>query len=181
AMFVLIVVIDVEHRLILFAVIIPSTVVAFVDLLLTPTPSPDLVLQWWMAPAEPTLVRGIRGGLLGFLSFLVFYMGGFLYQRVSAVLRGWAPDEVPFGYGDVMLAGLCGLILGWRPLILALFLTVFMGAIGAVLYIVMQKIRGRAGGMTAALPYGPYIVAGAVLMLLFDSWIQDYLLTFIYG
>ncbi|MEM6527629.1 MAG: hypothetical protein AAF653_05005, partial [Chloroflexota bacterium] len=43
AMFVLIVVIDVEHRLILFAVIIPSTVVAFVDLLLTPTPSPDLV------------------------------------------------------------------------------------------------------------------------------------------
>ncbi|MEL7236414.1 MAG: A24 family peptidase, partial [Chloroflexota bacterium] len=170
AMFVLIVVIDVEHRLILFAVIIPSTVVALLDLILTPIPSPDLVIQWWMAPADPTIGRGLQGGLLGFFSFFVFYAGGFIYQRVSAAVRGWAPDEVPFGYGDVMLAGLCGLILGWRPLILALFLTVFMGAIGAVMYIIMQKVRRGSGGMTTALPYGPYIVAGAVLMLLFDAW-----------
>jgi prepilin signal peptidase PulO-like enzyme (type II secretory pathway) len=181
AMFILVVVIDIEHRLILFAVIIPSTAVALLDLLLTPMPSADLVIQWWMAPADPTLIRGLRGAGLGFGIFFAFYAGGFVYQKAVQILRGWDLNEIPFGYGDVMLAGLCGLILGWRPLILAMFLTVFLGAVGALVYIIAQKLQSKGGGMTTAIPYGPYIVAGAILMLLFDSWIQNYVLAYIYG
>lgn len=179
AMFILIFVIDVEHRLILFAVIIPSAIVALIDLLLTPTAGTEI--QWWMAPANPNLRRGLLGGLTGFLTFFVFYMGGFVYQRVSAALRGWAPEEIPFGYGDVMLITVSGLILGWRPLILAMFITVFLGAAGALFFITLQKVRRRKNSMLIALPYGPYIIIGVVLMMLYPNAIQDFLFRIVYG
>lgn len=179
AMFVLIFVIDVEHRLILFAVIVPSAVVACVDMLLTPAAGTSV--QWWMAPADPNLRRGLLGALTGFGTFFAFYLGGFVYQRVSAVLRGWAPDEIPFGYGDVMLITLSGLILGWRALILAMFITVFLGAAGALFFIALHKIRSGRSSMLIALPYGPYIIIGVVFMMLFPDVIQDFLFGIVYG
>ncbi len=179
AVFVLVVVIDVEHHLILFVVIIPSSIIAIIDATLTP--DNISTAEWWMTTTEPTLRQALIGGALGFGTFFLFYQGGYLYQRASAELRGWAPEEVPFGYGDVMLITLCGLILGWRPLIFAMFITVFLGAAGAILYLVGQKLRRRQGSLIAALPYGPYIVAGAVTMLLFANWIQHLVLGIVYG
>jgi leader peptidase (prepilin peptidase) / N-methyltransferase len=179
AVFVLVVVIDVEHRLILFAVIIPASLVALIDATLTP--ASVTAGQWWLTPTEPTLRQALIGAALGFGTFFLFYQGGYLYQRASAELRGWAPEEIPFGYGDVMLITLCGLILGWRPLIFAMFITVFLGAAGAILYLVGQKLRRRQGSLMAALPYGPYIVAGALIMLLFANWMQYFIFRIVYG
>ncbi len=179
AMFVLVVVIDVEHHLILFAVMIPSGIIALIDTAISPAPGTPI--QWWMASSPPILRNGLLGAFTGFATFFVFYLGGFLYQRASAELRGWAPSEVPFGYGDVMLITVCGLILGWRALIFAMFITVFLGAAGALLFITLQKLRRKRNSMLAALPYGPYIVVGTVIMLLYYNEVLAWFTGTLYG
>jgi prepilin signal peptidase PulO-like enzyme (type II secretory pathway) len=157
AVFVLIVVIDIEHKLILFAVIIPSAIIAILDAILTPT------LQ------GPTLQDALVGGAAGFIVFFILYTGGFLFTYVIGKLRGEGITTVAFGYGDVMMATLSGLILGWRELIFAMFITVFLGAFGALIYLVTRNLVGKRYHMFTAIPYGPYIVAGTFIMLLFSS------------
>jgi len=161
AIFVLITVIDVEHKLILFVVIIPASILAIVDAITT------------LAP--PNLERSLSGGALGFGTFLVLYLGGIVYVYIANHVQGRNISEVAFGYGDVMMALLSGLILGMGDMIFAMFLTVVFGAIGALLYLVGQRIAGRNSSMIAALPYGPYIVAGTALMLLFGPQIRIFL------
>jgi prepilin signal peptidase PulO-like enzyme (type II secretory pathway) len=147
-------VIDLEHRLILFVVIIPSAVIALLDAILT-TYGADLG-------------EALLGGLLGFFVFFLLYIGGFLFTYILGKARGQPIDEVAFGYGDVMLITLSGLILGWQPLIIAMFMTVFLGAAGAIIYLVVRGLTRRHYSMFTPLPYGPYIVLGTVLMLLFS-------------
>jgi leader peptidase (prepilin peptidase)/N-methyltransferase len=81
---------------------------------------------------------------------------------------------VAFGYGDVMLAALCGLIVGWQALIFAMFITVFLGALGALVYLVGRGLTGRYD-MFTPLPYGPYIVIGTWIMLLFSDQVRTLL------
>ncbi len=151
AIFVLITVIDIEHKLILFIVIIPAAVLAILDAILTPS------------NAQPELRDALIGGAFGFGVFFIMYLGGVLFTYIKKI------RTVAFGYGDVMMATLSGLILGWRPLIFAMFITVFLGAFGAILYLVIQSLtRGKYRTFTA-LPYGPYIVAGTIIMLLFNE------------
>jgi prepilin signal peptidase PulO-like enzyme (type II secretory pathway) len=78
---------------------------------------------------------------------------------------------VAFGYGDVMLSTLCGLIIGWQPLIFAMFITIFLGAFGALVYLVVRRLSGRYNLFTP-LPYGPYIVVGTLIMLLFSDEVR---------
>lgn len=159
AIFVLITVVDIERRLILFAVIVPSCIIAILDALLTPLQS------------KPDLGTALLGGLVGFGVFFVMYLGGFLFTYIMAKARGYNIKEVAFGYGDVMLSTLCGLILGWQPLIFAIFITVFLGAFGAIIYLAGRSLTGCYKLFTP-LPYGPYIVAGTFIMLLFSDVVR---------
>ncbi len=158
AIFVLITVIDLEHKLILFVVIIPSCILAIVDALTTNAP--------------PNLERSLTGGALGFGTFFVLYLGGIAYVYLANQVQGRNISEVAFGYGDVMMALLSGLVLGLGDMLFAMFLTVLLGALGALLYLVGQRVAGRNSSMITALPYGPYIVAGTVLMMLFGPQIR---------
>lgn len=165
ALFVLITVIDIEHRLILFAVIIPSCIIAIIDALLTPDNH------------KPTLGDALIGGALGFGVFFILYAGGMLFSYVVAKMRGYDLPEVAFGYGDVMLSTLSGLILGWQPLIFAMFITVFLGAFGALIYLVARSVSGKYSLFTP-LPYGPYIIVGTYIMLLYSAQVRDLIWSF---
>lgn len=162
AIFVLITVIDLEHRLILFVVIIPSAAVAILDAILTPLNH------------RPDLSTALLGGLLGFAVFFLMYLGGILFSYIVAKVRGYELPEVAFGYGDVMLSTLCGLILGWQPMIIAMFIAVFLGALGAVIYLIARAVSGRYN-MFTPLPYGPYIVAGTLILLLFAENVRTFI------
>lgn len=163
AIFVLITVIDIEHRLILFSVIIPSAALAILDAALTPVQH------------EPNLQRALLGGGLGFATFFLLYLGGYLYTYIALHVLGRNITEVAFGYGDVMMATLSGLILGLEAVIFALFITVFLGALGALVYIVVSRVAGRGYALFTALPYGPYIVGGTAIMLLFNEQVRFFL------
>ena len=161
AIFAVIMVIDVEHKLILFVVIIPASLLAVADSILT--------------DFQPSLIDALAGGLMGFMVFFLLYNGGFLFTYIMGMMRGKPIDEVAFGYGDVMMAMLSGFILGWQPLIFAIFITVFLGAFGAVFFLLFKALsRGKYSAFTA-IPYGPYIVAGTLIMLLFRAQIAPLL------
>lgn len=154
AAFILITVIDLEHRLILFVVIIPLYVVALLDASTT--------------LYGATVADALLGALLGFGVFFLLYLGGFLFTRVMSAVQGTPINEVAFGYGDVMLITLSGLILGWRPLILTMFITVFLGAIGAIVYLGARRLLSRQNYQWfTPLPYGQYIVIATLIMMLF--------------
>ncbi|MCU0511902.1 MAG: A24 family peptidase [Anaerolineae bacterium] len=164
-MFALVVVIDIEHKLILFVVVIPSAGLALLNVILTPeTATPT------------TLENAFWGAVAGFVPFFILYQGGFIFTYIMGQVRGQRIDTVAFGYGDVMLMTLSGLLLGLDRTIIGLFITVFLGAAGALGYMLLRLVLRERYSLFTAIPYGPYIVAASVLMLLYGAQVRVALL-----
>jgi len=153
AVLLLITVIDVEHRLILFVVVIPASVFALIVAAVAPPPDKSF---WDFA----------LGGAVGFGVFFLMFLGGVAFNALTH------NPEVAFGFGDVMLAMLSGLILGWQAFIVATFITVVVGGLGALIYIVGRMLVGRRYTRFTPLPYGPYIVIGTLALLLFREQLR---------
>ncbi|MFH1036584.1 MAG: prepilin peptidase [Patescibacteria group bacterium] len=64
------------------------------------------------------------------------------------------------GFGDVKLAFLMGIFLGYPDIIPALFLAFFIGAIMGVVLIIFKKKK-----FSSEVPFGPFLVAGTFLAL----------------
>lgn len=156
--FALITVIDLEHRLILWRVVWVSALV----LALLGALAPD---RGW----QKTLLGGVVGYGLVWLLFLV----GQLYAWVLARVRGQPLDEIAFGGGDVNLAGLIGLAVGWSGVLFALFIGVVAAGLFSLGYLAAQVARRRYNPHTP-FAYGPFLVFGALLIYLhgreFAAW-----------
>jgi leader peptidase (prepilin peptidase) / N-methyltransferase len=78
------------------------------------------------------------------------------------------------GFGDVKLAFLLGLFLGWPKILVGLFLGFFIGAIMGVAMIIFGKKK-----MSSEVPFGPFLVAGTFIALFFGqeiiNWYSGYL------
>ena len=133
---------DFEHRLILDRVIFPSILLA---LLVTLSPLISSRLGLWQQPWWAGIVMGLAAGLL----FLLLSLAG------SAIFKAEA-----LGFGDVKLALFMGLLLGWPYTFTALFYGVLLAAVGAITFIVIHR------SMKGTIAYGPYLAAGAILVLL---------------
>jgi leader peptidase (prepilin peptidase)/N-methyltransferase len=67
------------------------------------------------------------------------------------------------GFGDVKLAGVIGLylgFLGWGPLLVGGFLGFLFGGIGGAL-----AIAARRAGLKSKIPFGPYMVLGTMVAI----------------
>ncbi len=76
---------------------------------------------------------------------------------------GWLVSPEGLGLGDVKLLGLLGLVLGWfgwGVLMAGVFLGLLTGALVSVLL-----VATRRAGWRTAVPFGPPLLAGAVLAL----------------
>ena len=88
----------------------------------------------------------------GFLAILYFLSGG------RAI-----------GGGDIKLMAACGLILGWKKILLSFF-------IGCIVGSVIHLIRMKVSKEGRVLAMGPYLSIGVFLAALWgDTWIQVYL------
>jgi prepilin signal peptidase PulO-like enzyme (type II secretory pathway) len=144
----LILVIDVEHRLILHVVTGPSAIIiALVNIL-------------W---ADKGVSKVLFGGMVGFAAVLILYMFGAGFAMLVARMRGDPLDEVAFGFGDVTLSGVIGLSVGYPGIILALFAGVMAGGAFSLVYMIGMKLRGRYDAFEA-IPYGPFLIIGAALV-----------------
>ncbi len=153
AIMALVTVIDVEHKLVLFVVMLPAWLIAILESALTPEP-------------PPVLRDALLGGALGFGLFFFMFLGGIVFSRVSRT------NEIAFGFGDVMLGVFSGLLLGWQPIFFALVLTILLGALGALAFLGSKLISRTGYSMFTALPYGPYIVAATLFVMFWRDEIR---------
>ena len=128
-------VIDIESRRLPNVIVLPSYVV--VAVLLTAS-------SLWRHDFWPLARAGIGGALL------------FVFFTVLATAH-----PAGMGFGDVKLAGLIGLVLGylsWSALLFGCFAGFLLGGVAGLALI----RRGR----NTVIPYGPFLIAGALLGIL---------------
>jgi len=94
---------------------------------------------------RPPLAQALLGGVSGFVLFLLI-----------ALAR---PGGM--GMGDVKLAGLIGLVVGFPGVFVALFIGIVVGGIGALVLLLSRRAR-----RSSYLPYAPFLVTGALVALL---------------
>ncbi len=150
----LILVIDIELRMIYSIVTWPALAVALLDALLVPRPAPPIA-------------DALAGAAFGFGVFYAIYLGGVGFVKLMERQRGEEINEVAFGFGDVRLMTVCGALLGFLGAFLAMFITVFLGALGAVIYLVAKRFLSGQYRMFSAIPYGPYIIIATIIVLFF--------------
>lgn len=146
-----VVVIDLEHRLILHPVSIVGAVLG-------------LGLGWYVHGLPRTLI----GGGFGFVVMGLFYFLGEQIVKLVARRRGQSTEEVALGFGDVNLSGVLGLMLGWPGILVGLVLGVFIGGAVSLVYILGMALARRYRLFTA-IPYGPFLIMGAVLLIYFHE------------
>jgi leader peptidase (prepilin peptidase)/N-methyltransferase len=114
-----------------------------------------LALSPWLAGS---FREAMAGGAVGFLVTLAIYL-------------------LPVGYlgaGDVKLGALLGFGLGYPRALDGLLAGVVLGGVGALAYLLWPAQEVQAGGWLrriwrrrkGAIPYGPFLAAGGVLVLL---------------
>lgn len=145
SVYLLIVVIDIEHRLILHIVSVASAslivLLAFVD------PKMDVG-------------KSLLGGVVGLLLVFALFLLGGLFGRYVASRQDDEFDEVAFGFGDVTLAGVIGLSVGFPGVFVALFIGILVAGEFSMVYILDSYLRGRYQAFLP-IPYGPFLVIGA--------------------
>ncbi len=143
--FALILITDIERRLILNVVMYPAILFAVGASFFTPE------MTWWSA---------LGGGATGFALFLGAALVGNALFGSGAV-----------GGGDVKLAAFMGLITGFPLVIEALVLGTLIGGVVS-LVLLITRVRGRRD----AIPYGPFLIAGAAITLLWGDAIAEWFL-----
>lgn len=108
-------------------------------------------------------IKTLAGGLGGFLIVVAFYFLGALFTAAMSRLRGEPLDEVAFGFGDVTLATLIGVAVGWPGIILAIFVGFLAGGLFSLGYIVITRFKGTYRPFST-IPYGPFLIIGGLLV-----------------
>lgn len=142
-------VIDLEYRLILHPTSIAGAILC-------------LAVGTWMHGILWTLI----GGAAGFGVMFFFYYFGTFFARFMAKRRGEVLEEEALGFGDVNLSGVLGLLLGWPQIVIGLFLAILLGAVVSLVYM-LTMVVARRYRFFAAIPYGPFLITGAAILIYF--------------
>lgn len=156
----LVTIIDLEHRLILR----PLSILGFVLAALV-----GFYARGW----QSTLI----GGAAGFVIMFVFYLLGKLFTRWRARRLGKADDEESLGSGDVTLAAILGLLLGWPLIWFGLLLGIlFSGAIGLIIiFALLLTHRYRTQAFNIFIPYGPFFSLSTFILIYLPMWMSSLL------
>jgi len=126
---------------------------------------PAALLIGLIGSLDPTRgpVKTLLGGLAGFGIVFIFYLLGGLMGKLIARLRRQPLDEVAFGFGDVTLSGVIGLAVGWPGILIALVLGILAAGLYSSIYLLVMLLRHSYTAFQP-IPYGPFLVLGAVLV-----------------
>jgi len=143
-------------------------IIAFIDL--NEQIVPDVI-------SLPGIVIGfIISFFVSYISFINSALGVFVGGGIILVI-GLTGSVIfkkeAMGGGDVKLAAMIGAFLGWRYIIISLFLGFFIGALAGII-LILSKIKSRED----AIPFGPFIVLGSFITLFWGEQIISWYLGF---
>jgi leader peptidase (prepilin peptidase)/N-methyltransferase len=138
ASLVLVIVIDLEHRLILNVVTYPMTVLA-------------LLGSFIVSREQNTIGLALVGAGIGFLLFFFAYWVGQLLFGSGAL-----------GFGDVKLSMTMGAMLGFPRILPALVLAILLGGVVSLIVLLVNRRVNRR----TYLPYGQYLAIAGIVMLI---------------
>jgi len=160
ALLVVITLIDLEHGLILDKMVFPTVALL---LLLSPF--------WGLIGVDRTFFG--TGGVIG--SFANSVSAGAVYFAILFTVVILYPRGM--GGGDVKLAAVLGLLLGFPAVLVAFWVTVVVGGVAAI-YLLLARRRGRKD----EIPYGPYMAVGAFVAIIagkdISNWYAEFALGF---
>ena len=143
--------IDLDHKLILDKLTYPAIPLFYAASLLLPE------RLWW---------EGLLGAAIG---YGVVWLVAEVYYRLR--------KREGLGLGDGKLLALVGALLGWRGVVVALFLGSMLGAVIGIAAIAARRKAGPGDGEDAdqplryvELPFGPFLAAAALLYLFAEPW-----------
>src|SRR3989344_4779021 len=105
---------------------------------------------------QSSIINNIFSGIGAFIFFLILYL----------ITRGKG-----MGFGDVKLAFLLGIILGFPKIIAAFYLAFLTGAIVGSILIVWRKKK-----LKSSIPFGPFLILGSILSIFFGEKILQLVL-----
>lgn len=104
-----------------------------------------------------------------------FGLGFGFYLLIYLVARAVYKREA-FGFGDVMLMGAIGMVLGFRDTLITSILSFYI----AIIVIALLKIFGKRFQLRQEIPFGPYICMAAFIVSLYGEKITDFYFRLMY-
>lgn len=146
-------VIDVRHHLLPNRIVFPSYAVAGV-----------LLLAAALVGATRQSDGGLMAGWLGVPALRVVAGAAILWLFYFLLRFAYPPG---MGFGDVKLAGVLGMYLGylgWGHLFAGTFLAFLLGGLWS-----LALLAARRGTLKSSIPFGPFMLAGAAAAMLLPA------------
>lgn len=143
----LIVVIDLEHRLVLVE-----------------TSLFGLILMLVYGFTFHGFLNALSGALGGMLIMLALFLLGMALGKVVGILRHKAISEVPFGFGDVVFGTILGLLCGWPAIAAGLFLGIIIFSAYSVLWLISLILTKRYKSFSNAQALTPFLILGSIIL-----------------
>ncbi len=111
----------------------------------------------------PGIVLGLVLGPLvfktGFINSLIgMALGGGTFYLIAVASRGG------MGGGDIKLIAMIGAFLGWKAVLLTIFVGSFLGAIVGIWLMIFKGMKRKT-----PIPFGPFLVVGAMSAIFYGS------------
>lgn len=148
-----VIVMDVEYRVVLHPISIAGAVLGFI-----------------VGVSLRGLWVTLLGGAIGFVVMFLLFKLGEIFMRLVNRRRDEMIDEVALGFGDVNMSGVVGLFLGWPPIIMGLLFAIFTAGIFSIFFVIISIVFKRFRAF-AAMPYAPFLALAALVMLYYPELI----------
>ncbi len=170
-MIVALIFIDLDHMILPDVITLPGALLGLVlsfwqDPVFYSDPLAQSLAAWALPPDWQGTALPLVGSVLGLI------VGGGLLWLVAEVYFRLRKVE-GLGFGDVKMMAMVGAFLGWKYVLLTIFLGSFSGALFGLVY-----IRVRRLDMQFQLPFGVFLGLSALVVLLFGPEILDWYLGF---
>ncbi|MDD5287991.1 MAG: prepilin peptidase [Dehalococcoidales bacterium] len=136
--------IDLEHKLILNKIVYPVAVIAIIINIFLP----EFGLK--------SFLYGLLGGAIG---FIILFLPALIYSK-------------GMGWGDVKMAGLIGLMVGFPRVFVAVIGGIILGGLVALLLLLLKK-KGRKDGI----PFGPFLALATMAAIFWGNPILNWYLS----
>jgi len=117
-----------------------------------------------------TSLKALLNGLLGAA------LGAFIFWIIS-IFGKKAFHKDAMGDGDIFLIGAIGFLVGWQGILMVIFISSLLGAIGGAITVLVRKsLKKNDKENISTIPFGPFIVlATLVVMIAGDRILGFYL------